>query len=58
MQALGIEPGGVTPDGRFSLDATRCLGACGLAPVFTIGDDVYGKLTPEEAVELCWPSTN
>ena len=46
---LGIEVGGVTPDGRFSLEATRCIGACGLAPVFTIGDDVYGKLTPEEA---------
>ena len=49
QRKLGIEVGGVTPDGRFSLDATRCIGACGLAPVFTIGDDVYGKLTPEEA---------
>ena len=49
QRKLGIEVGGVTPDGRFSLDATRCIGACGLAPVFTVGDDVYGKLTPEEA---------
>ena len=49
MRKLGIEVGGVKPDGRFSLEATRCIGACGLAPVFTIGDDVYGKLTPEEA---------
>lgn len=49
QRKLGIEVGGVTPDGRFSLEATRCIGACGLAPVFTIGDDVYGKLTPEEA---------
>ncbi len=49
QRKLGIEVGGVTPDGRFSLEATRCVGACGLAPVFTIGDDVYGKLSPEEA---------
>lgn len=49
QRKLGIEVGGVTPDGRFSLEATRCIGACGLAPVFTVGDDVYGKLTPEEA---------
>jgi len=46
---LGVGVGGVTPDGLFSLEATRCIGACGLAPVFTIGEDVYGKLTPEEA---------
>jgi NADP-reducing hydrogenase subunit HndA len=49
---LGIEVGGITPDGLFSLDATRCIGACGLAPVFTIGEDVYGKLTPEEAEKV------
>lgn len=49
QRKLGIEVGGVTPDGRFSLEATRCVGACGLAPVFTVGDDVYGKLSPDEA---------
>ena len=43
---LGIDVGGVTPDGRFSLEATRCIGACGLAPVLTIGEDVYGRLEP------------
>jgi NADH-quinone oxidoreductase subunit E/NADP-reducing hydrogenase subunit HndA len=43
---LKIQPGGLTPDGKFSLDACRCVGACGLAPVMMINDDVYGRLTP------------
>ena len=47
-ERLGIEPGGITKDGRFSLEATRCIGACGLAPVMTVNDEVYGRLTPEE----------
>lgn len=47
-QKLGIESGGVTPDGLFSLDATRCLGACGLAPVMTINGEVYGRLVPSD----------
>ena len=42
---LGIEEGQCTADGKFSLDACRCIGACGLAPVMTVNDDVYGKLT-------------
>lgn len=46
---LGIRTGAITRDGRFSLDATRCIGACGLAPVMTVGADVYGRLTPEQA---------
>lgn len=45
---LGIENGGITEDGVFSLDACRCIGACGLAPVIMINDDVYGRLTPDE----------
>jgi len=47
-EKLGIEVGECTPDGKFSIDATRCLGACGLAPVVTINDDVYGKLNAED----------
>jgi NADH:ubiquinone oxidoreductase subunit E len=43
---LGIPNGGITEDLQFSLDATRCIGACGLAPVLTIGEDVYGRLEP------------
>ena len=46
--ALGIQPEECTPDGKFSLTACRCIGACGLAPVMTINDDVYGRLVPEE----------
>ena len=47
-QKLGIKTGSITPDGKFSLDACRCIGACGLAPVMMIGNDVYGRLTPEQ----------
>ncbi len=48
MEKLGIEGGQCTPDGKFSLDACRCIGACGLAPVMTINDDVYGRLVPDD----------
>ena len=44
---LGIRTGSITPDGKFSLDACRCIGACGLAPVMMINNDVYGRLTPD-----------
>ena len=44
---LKIKEGQTTEDGKFSIDATRCIGACGLAPVFTVNDEVYGKATPE-----------
>lgn len=45
---LGVKNGEITADCRFSLDATRCIGACALAPVLTIGEDVYGRLEPAE----------
>ena len=45
---LDIKPGSITPDGKFSLDACRCIGACGLAPVMMINEDVYGRLTPDQ----------
>lgn len=44
-EKLGIKVGGCTPDGLFSLDACRCVGACGLAPVMMIDEDVYGRMT-------------
>lgn len=47
-QILGIDVGECTPDGKFSLTATRCVGACGLAPVVTVNDDVYGRLTVDD----------
>ena len=45
---LGLQSGQCTPDGRFSLDACRCIGACGLAPVLTVNDEVYGKVTVDD----------
>ena len=45
---LGIEAEECSADGQFSLTACRCIGACGLAPVITINDDVYGRLTTDE----------
>ena len=47
-QILGIDVGECTEDGKFSLEATRCIGACGLAPVFTVNDDVYGRLVVDD----------
>jgi len=47
-EVLDVPFGKTTADGLFTLNATRCLGACGLAPVMTINDDVYGRLTPDD----------
>ena len=46
-EELKIQPGDTTDDGLFTLNATRCLGACGLAPVMMIGEEVFGRLTPD-----------
>lgn len=53
-ELLQIDGGQVTPDGKFSLEAVRCIGACGLAPVLMVNDDVYGRLTggAEEIIEI------
>lgn len=45
---LGVETGKTGADGLFTIEATRCLGACGLAPVMMINDEVYGRLTEDE----------
>jgi len=42
---IGVKPGETGEDGMFTLNATRCIGACGLAPLFTVGEDVYGSTT-------------
>ena len=47
-RGLGIPVGKCTPDGKFSLNTLRCVGACGLAPVATIDDKVYGRLNPSD----------
>jgi NADH:ubiquinone oxidoreductase subunit E len=49
---LGIGVGETTPDGQFSLETVRCLGCCGLSPVVTVAEDLYGNLTPAEAAGL------
>ncbi len=45
---LGIKGGETTSDGKFTLVDCRCIGACGLAPVLTVNDDVYGRLTVDD----------
>ncbi|MBQ6425883.1 MAG: NADH-quinone oxidoreductase subunit NuoE [Clostridia bacterium] len=49
---LGIKAGGSTPDGLFTLEATRCLGCCGLAPVMMVNDEVYGRLTVKDVGDI------
>ncbi|MDD4508648.1 MAG: NAD(P)H-dependent oxidoreductase subunit E, partial [Eubacteriaceae bacterium] len=49
---LDTKVGDTSEDGKFSLDATRCVGACGLAPVMMINDEVYGRLTPSEVKDI------
>lgn len=51
-ERLGIGNGECTPDGRFSLEACRCIGACGLAPVMTINDEVYGRLNVDDIDQI------
>lgn len=51
-EKLGIQEGECSPDGKYSIDATRCIGACGLAPVMTVNDDVYGKLTVDDLDDI------
>ena len=52
-QQLGIKQGETTKDGLFSLQTARCIGACALAPAITVGDDVYGKLSPDKISRFC-----
>ena len=49
---LNINVGEITPDGQFSLDCLRCVGACGLAPVMLIGDKVYGRIEPKDVKDI------
>jgi len=51
-EKLKIEPGETTKDGLFSIEETRCVGACGLAPVFTVNGEVYGKATVKKLDEV------
>ena len=55
QRELHVEVGGITQDRKFSLEAVRCLGACGLAPVMVVGSDTYGMITPGKAIEIVSP---
>jgi NADH:ubiquinone oxidoreductase subunit E len=52
QRELGVHVGGITMDRKFSLEAVRCVGACGLAPVVVVGQDTYGMVTPGRAVQI------
>ncbi len=51
-EELGIEPGEVTDDGKFTIETTRCLGACSLAPVIVINGELFGKMSGEEIEKI------
>lgn len=51
-EILGVPQGGSSADGKYSIEATRCIGACGLAPVLTVNDDVYGRLTKDDVAGI------
>ncbi len=51
-EKLGIGADECTADGKFSLTACRCIGACGLAPVLTVNEDVYGRLTVDDVDDI------
>jgi NADH:ubiquinone oxidoreductase subunit E len=50
---LGVKEGETTKDNRFSLHSARCIGACAMSPAISIGDDVYGRLTPDKVAHIC-----
>ncbi len=49
---LGVDPGETTPDRQFHVQVVRCLGCCGLAPVMTVGQRVYGRVVPNQIPEI------
>lgn len=49
---LDLEVGNTSPDGKYSLEATRCIGACGLAPVMTVNGEVYGRITKDDVAGI------
>ena len=51
-KTLGVKAGQTTKDGVFTLDCTRCIGCCGLAPVMTVNEDVYAKAAPEQMADI------
>ena len=54
-EKLGVGVGETSSDGKYSVDATRCIGACGLAPVLTVNDEVFGRLVPADVEKILAP---
>lgn len=54
-EKLGVGVGETSSDGKYSVDATRCIGACGLAPVLTVNDEVFGRLVPADVDKILAP---
>ncbi|MFH0823643.1 MAG: NADH-quinone oxidoreductase subunit NuoE [Pseudomonadota bacterium] len=52
VRQVGLAVGQTTDDGRFTLEAVRCLGACGLAPCMLVGDDTYGNIDPKNTLTI------
>jgi len=50
--SLNLAVGATSPDAKFSLEATRCIGACGLAPVLTVNEDVYGRISEKDVPDI------
>ena len=51
-EQLAVSPGETTEDARFTLEVMRCMGACGLAPVLVVDEDIYGRVKPESLAEI------
>lgn len=52
QEVLGLKEGECTPDGKYSLESCRCVGACGLAPVMMVNEDVHGRLVPDDVEKI------
>ena len=52
MKLGGLQAGDTSPDGKYSIEATRCIGACGLAPVITVNGEVYGRLQTKDVDDI------
>jgi len=52
IKQVGLHVGETSADGRFTLEAVRCLGACGLAPVMLIGEDTHGNINPNDTLKI------
>ncbi len=52
VRDLGLNVGETSEDGRFTLEAVRCLGACGLAPAMLVGEDTHGNIAPKDTMKI------